>query len=118
MKKPAHFAKSIIKPPLRLPSGLIIDRARNEICRLSLVSFIEAVHNLLNPGRPFLINWSILAVAYHLEQVRLGRIKRLIINLPPRFLKSLISSIASRVRPWSRSDQTPPRYLIWFGSFR
>jgi hypothetical protein len=94
MKKPAHFAKSIIKPPLRLPSGLIIDRARNEICRLSFVSFIEAVFNLFNPGRHFYINWYIQAIAYHLEQVRLGRIKRLIINLPPRFLKSLISSIA------------------------
>ena len=40
------------------------------------------------------MNWHIQALAYDLEQVRLGRIKRLIINLPPRFLKSLIASIA------------------------
>jgi predicted phage terminase large subunit-like protein len=94
MKNEAQSAKSRIKSPLRLPDGSIIDRARNDACRLDFVSFIEAVFNLLNPGRLFLINWSILALAYHLEQVRLGRIKRLIINLPPRFLKSLISSIA------------------------
>jgi predicted phage terminase large subunit-like protein len=94
MKNEAQSAMSRIKSPLRLPSGSIIDRARNDACRLDFVSFIEAVFNLLNPGRPFLINWCILALAYHLEQVRLGRIKRLIINLPPRFLKSLISSIA------------------------
>jgi hypothetical protein len=40
------------------------------------------------------MNWHIQKLAYHLEQVRLGRSKRLIINLPPRFLKSIISSIA------------------------
>jgi predicted phage terminase large subunit-like protein len=79
---------------LHLPSGSIIDRARNDACRLDFVSFIEAVFNLLNPGRPFFMNWHIRALAYQLEQVHLGRIKRLIINIPPRFLKSLISSIA------------------------
>jgi hypothetical protein len=40
------------------------------------------------------MNWHIEAMAYHLEQVRLGRIKRLIINLPPRYLKSLVTSVA------------------------
>ena len=94
MKKQVHSAKSRIKSPLCLPNRSMIDRARNEICRLEFVSFIEAAFNLLNPGRHFLINWHIWSLAYHLEQVRLGRIKRLIINLPPRFLKSLISSIA------------------------
>jgi predicted phage terminase large subunit-like protein len=93
MTKQTHTAKPRIKSPLR-PSGSIIDRARKVACRLDFVSFIEAVFNLLAPGRPFFMNWHILALAYHLEQVRLGRIKRLIINLPPRFLKSLISSIA------------------------
>jgi predicted phage terminase large subunit-like protein len=77
-----------------LPSGSIIDRARKDACRLDFVSFVEAIFNLLFPGRPFFMNWHIRAIVYHLEQVRLGRIKRLIINLPPRFLKSLIASIA------------------------
>ncbi len=94
MTKQTHTAKPRIKSPLRLPSGSIIDRARNDACRLDFVSFIEAVFNLLNPGRPFFMNWHIRRLAYYLEQVRLGRIKRLIINLPPRFLKSVISSIA------------------------
>ena len=40
------------------------------------------------------MNPHIEAMAYHLEQVRLGRIKRLIINLPPRYLKSLVTSVA------------------------
>lgn len=93
MTKQTHTAKPRIKSPFR-PSGLIMDRARNDACRLDFVSFIEAVFYMLSPGRPFFMNWHIRRLAYYLEQVRLGRIKRLIINLPPRFLKSVISSIA------------------------
>jgi len=48
----------------------------------------------LNPGVELLMNWHIIAIAHHLEMVRLGMIKRLIINLPPRSLKSIIGSVA------------------------
>lgn len=99
------------KSRVLLPSGSIIDRVRNEACRQDFVSFIELVFNLLSPGRPFRMNWHILAVAHVLEQVRLGKIKRLIINLPPRFLKSLISSVAR-----SRSYQTRYCHFVWIGA--
>jgi predicted phage terminase large subunit-like protein len=94
MTTQTHSTKPRIKSPLRLPSGSIVDRARNDACRQDFVSFIEAAFNLLNPGRRFLMNWHIAVLGYYLEQVRLGRIKRLIISLPPKFLKSLIASIA------------------------
>jgi hypothetical protein len=48
----------------------------------------------LNPGSPFLDNWHIEAIAYRLEQVRTGKVTRLIINLPPRSLKSVTVSVA------------------------
>ena len=53
-----------------------------------------AVSRHLSPGAQFEPNWHIEAMAYHLEQVRLGKIKRLIINMPPRSLKSIVSSVA------------------------
>jgi predicted phage terminase large subunit-like protein len=40
------------------------------------------------------MNWHIYALAYQLEQVRSGKIKRLNVNFPPRMLKSLICSVA------------------------
>jgi predicted phage terminase large subunit-like protein len=78
----------------RLPTGLTISRARDEACRQDFVSFIRMSFDLLTHGEPLLMNWHVEAMAYHLEQVRLGRIKRLIINLPPRYLKSLVTSVA------------------------
>ena len=118
MKK-EQSAKSQINSHLLLPNRSMINRARNEICRLEFVSFIEAVFNLLNPGKRFLINWHIWSLAYHLEQVRLGRIKRLIINLPPRFseITHLVHCIPN-LRSGSRSDQTHCRYLVWSGACR
>src|SRR5215213_8314171 len=67
---------------------------RNAILRLNLASFIRKCATTLGPGAAFLDNWHIHAIAWHLEQVRLGRITRLIINMPPRSLKSISASVA------------------------
>jgi predicted phage terminase large subunit-like protein len=72
------------------------DKARllEAVCRNDFASFIRKCFHSLTPGAPFHMNWHLLATAYHLEQVRLGKIKRLIINMPPRSLKSIMSSVA------------------------
>jgi hypothetical protein len=56
---------------------------------------------------PFLPNWHIKAIAYQLERIRRGEINRLIINMPPRHLKSLTVSVAFTafllgLEPWRR----------------
>src|SRR3954452_23841286 len=62
--------------------------------RKDFPSFLRRCMQTLSPSTQFLWNWHIDAMAYHLEQVRLGRIPRLIINIPPRSLKSTVSSVA------------------------
>ena len=57
------------------------------ICRTDFASFIRKCFHSLAPGSSFLMNWHIYALAHHLEQVRLGKIRRLIINMPPRSLR-------------------------------
>ncbi|BAQ16626.1 phage terminase large subunit [Methyloceanibacter caenitepidi] len=57
-------------------------------------SFLKHSMLTLNPGMPFLPNWHIRAIAYQLERVRRGEINRLIINMPPRHLKSITVSVA------------------------
>lgn len=48
----------------------------------------------LHPQTPFFSNWHIEVMAAALEECRQGRCRRLIINLPPRSLKSLLASVA------------------------
>ena len=79
---------------LRLPGTDIPRDLLNAVLRHDLASFIRKTATALDPGTPFLDTWHIHAIAWHLEQVRLGRIRRLIINMPPRSLKSVSASVA------------------------
>jgi hypothetical protein len=62
--------------------------------RRDLYAFVQKVFETVNPGVPFSRNWSTEAVTYALQKVVSGETTRLIINIPPRNLKSICSSVA------------------------
>jgi predicted phage terminase large subunit-like protein len=64
------------------------------LLRLDLYSFIQKTFMELNPQTGFLHNWHIELIASRLTDVAEGRTKRLIINVPPRSLKSICASVA------------------------
>jgi predicted phage terminase large subunit-like protein len=66
----------------------------NAACRQDFVSFVRKMFHVLNPSATFYMNWHICAIAHVLEQVWLGKIKRLIITVSPRSLKSFVCSVA------------------------
>ncbi|HEY6356618.1 MAG TPA: hypothetical protein VIX35_00155, partial [Vicinamibacterales bacterium] len=66
----------------------------NALLRQDLPSFIAKSFQTLNGGECFLPNWHIDSMARDLEQCREGLTKRLIITLPPRYLKSICVSVA------------------------
>src|SRR5437868_8786666 len=71
------------------PANMYADVLRHDLCAFIHRSFLE-----LNPQTQFLSNWHIEALAAKLEEVRRGSCKRLIVNVPPRHLKSHAISIA------------------------
>jgi len=66
----------------------------NALLRQDLLSFTAKCFGWLSPSQPFTPGWHLEALAWHLELVRLGQIRRLIITLPPRHLKSIMTSVA------------------------
>src|SRR3981189_616242 len=64
------------------------------ILRRDLMSFIERSFYELNPQTELLLAPHIELIAAKLEACRRGEINRLIINLPPRQLKSHCASVA------------------------
>ncbi len=64
------------------------------VLRSDLSFFAQRCFAELNPQTAFAMNWHIEVIAAKLTAVRDGKIRRLIINLPPRNLKSLMASIA------------------------
>ena len=69
-------------------------REYDAILRADFVYFAQRCFSELNPQAAFAMNWHIEVIAAKLAAVRQGKIRRLIINLPPRHLKSLLASIA------------------------
>lgn len=64
------------------------------ILRKDLEAFIAKVFATVSPGDSYKRNWHIGAVAYELERCWRGETTRLLINQPPRSLKSICSSVA------------------------
>ncbi len=69
-------------------------RLLEALLRSNLYSFVRKVFATVSPGEPFLANWHLEALCYHLELVLAGKIKRLKIEVPPRSLKSVCASVA------------------------
>src|SRR5882724_8656758 len=66
----------------------------NALLRRDLLAFTEKCYETVSPGQPYLDNWHIAVMCWHLQEVVAGRITRLIITLPPRSLKSIGCSVA------------------------
>jgi predicted phage terminase large subunit-like protein len=60
----------------------------------NLTSFTEFAFGVVRPGITFKPNWHFEAVTHKLSEVASGEVRRLIITLPPRNLKSLCASVA------------------------
>lgn len=65
-----------------------------EFLAYDFASFIGKVVGTTDPGATYLPNWHIELIAEYLEAARRGEITRLIINMPPRALKSVCVSVA------------------------
>lgn len=82
-----------------------------EWLRRSLHRFVAAAWPILEPGVPFIDNWHIKAVCDHLEAVTNGEITRLLINVPPGTMKSLIVSVFWPAWEWGPKGMASTRYI-------
>jgi len=80
------------------PSTAPTDYSPEEVLRALLatdfMAFVEYTFGVVRPNAVFKSNWHLEALAHKLSQVASGEVKRLIITLPPRNLKSICASVA------------------------
>ncbi len=79
----------------------------------SLYAFLLAAWPFLEPGRAFIPGRHIRAICKALEAVADGRLRRLIISIPPRSAKSTTVTVAFPAWLWARA----PRTRILSGSY-
>ena len=75
------------------PAPTLSKTEKDAFLRSDLYGFIMQAFLELNPTTEFSPNWHIEVIASELEKCRLGETKRLIINVPPRSLKSHCASV-------------------------
>lgn len=75
---------------------MMLDRQRllRAVLRLDFSAYTQKVFNTLEPGVTYSHNWHIDHIAWHLGRALRGEVLRLIINVPPRSMKSIMASVA------------------------
>ncbi len=88
---------------------LSLDQIDLELGRRHLSDFVQQMWPVVEPGKELVWGWPLDAMCEHLEAVTRGDIRNLIINVPPRFLKSTIVSVMWPAWEWLHDSRL--RYL-------
>ena len=78
-----------------------------------LVHFIRYFWHVLEPNTPFVEGWALYAMCKHLEAVFRGDIKRLLINVPPGSMKSLLCNVFWPAWQWAALGRGDLRFLAF-----
>jgi len=68
----------------------------------SLRQFVPQAWAVVEPSTPFVPGWHIDAIVEHLEAISRGQIRNLLINVPPRHMKSLLVAVFWPAWEWIR----------------
>ena len=82
------------------------DLAVKKLCESSLYDFVKYSWHYVEGENTYIDNWHIKAICDHLEAGFYGEIKLLIINIPPRCMKSLLCNVFFSAWCWLKRPHT------------
>lgn len=91
----------------RLPT---LSQIKTEKARRHLKDFIPEAWHVVEPATPFVTGWHLDAICEHLEAITNGQIRNLVINMPPRHMKSL--AVAVFWPAWEWIEHPERRWLF------
>lgn len=94
-------------PPIPVHEEGEIEKRLMEV---SLMEYVRRAWHVIEPSTEFQENWHIDAIATHLEAVSTGKIQNLIINIPPRCMKSILVAVMWPTWEWTTKPST--RFLF------
>lgn len=87
---------------MQLPA---LEAVKRELATRHLADFAKQAWPILEPATPLKWGWPLDAICQHLEAVSDGQIKRLLINVPPGSMKSLLTGVIWPAWEWARRPQ-------------
>lgn len=91
------------------PSDL--QAVERELCARSLAEFAQRAWKVLEPGTELKWGWALDAICLHLEAVTRGEITRLLINVPPGSMKSLLVGVIWPAWEWGPKGMPHMRFV-------
>lgn len=113
-----HDIDSFLKNTEQLsPDGLLIDIDRAD-CQENFIDFIKRSWHIIEPGQPYIHNWHIDMICDHLQAITDGVMinnneyyNRVLINVPPGAMKSLLVGVFWPAWEWGPKNLTSMRYV-------
>ena len=100
MKSPANWLLNDQAAVKKLLSNISREKAER-----TLPSFIEQAWRVIEPGIDYVDNWHIHLIGEYMEAINKGQIQRLIINIPPRHMKSIEVTVCYPVWTWIKHPE-------------
>lgn len=100
------LSETIGKDPDRLTERILRANASEK-----LIDFMELLWVVLHPSTPMKRSWALEAICDHLEGVSQGHIKKLLINVPPGFSKSMATSVFFPAWEWGPKRRPSLQYV-------
>ena len=99
---------------LSLPDAQSLARALDRVDgEEDLLDFVRLLWPVIEPARAFVEGWVLEAMCEHLTAVSEGEITRLLINVPPGFMKSLLVDVFWPAWEWGPLGRPETRYLAF-----
>lgn len=95
-----------------LPSDPIAEltRVRYFQARTNLAAFARQAWHIIEPGKALLWNWHLDLICEHLEAVTRGECQSLVVNIPPRYMKSILVTVMWPCWEWTSKPDL--RYMF------
>lgn len=102
--------EGLLNPLLEQPKELLKLLEKLD-CEERLTDYIRAAWHVLEPSRQYEHGYHIDAIADHLTAITYGHINRLLINVPPGFMKSLLTCVFWPSWEWGPRNMPATRYV-------
>src|SRR4051812_6775277 len=85
----------------------------SQVGRGGLLRFVKFFWPILEPQTKFVDGWPLQAICAHLEAVTFGDVNRLLMNVPPGFMKSLLTDVFWPAWEWGPMNMPHLRYVAF-----
>lgn len=99
------LAEALANPDEALEAMLALEAEK------SLIAFVKMTWHILEPKREFVDGWVVREIARHLEAITNGDIRHLLINVPPGFMKSMLTQVFWPAWEWGPANRPDIRYV-------